>query len=352
MSFNKKYLNELAKLMPDITKSIPHANFLTHLRYYGKKKKNKGAITGDFAFYLNAGNDIVRFYLAKKTWNLIFLNLVEAIEQMEKTGNYTPKKESVDAIVDSVAQTNTLYINDVNNLRLVHYKNNDEFSYFPIDPNQPKRLEEPKNKYRFLVVKAVYGWGEHLEQAMEMFQKDLIGEPRIELLNPNYVLKHTKEGQAIARICRLEGLDNYYSFRANSRDINNLVLELGKYKRKIEKQPILESAFPQIFEHLLSPDSRYSEVRKRKLVKDLQLTLKLYYQRRLQEAAVTMAQQDLIEMSQIPTEAPSELEAPAAEVFKLLLSPHSRYNRFKRDKLALLLQSILNQVNLISDDQQ
>ena len=88
MVFSRDYINKLDDMMPAIIELAPHADMINTERYLGKRSRRNGFLTADFAFYYNAGNERVRFHLARRGRNLMFHNLIDAILQTQKNDNY------------------------------------------------------------------------------------------------------------------------------------------------------------------------------------------------------------------------------------------------------------------------
>lgn len=336
MPFDKGYVSDIARLTRQLIEFIPHANYLTNERCIGRETKKKGKITGDFPMFLNAGGKVV-FYLAKRTRNLILRHLEDAVEQLHDNGFYRPNANEIKEIVSSVRARDVISVG-LEELSLT-VKMIRGYAYFPIFPNRPEELSEP----RLVVAKAVFGYGERFEQTMEMLKDYKIMETRILFPTPKYVLKNTNEGEAIAMVCRLESLDRYSSVHFNYKDVNNLVLELGKIMRDLTNTEVHESPLDKILYVLFDPRSHYNVQQKDELVIDLQSVLDIYSITRAEDAAKTTGHLDLIVLkgaegllSGTKTDNPL-----VAEVLELLMSPNSRYNRARKNTLALTLEGYL-----------
>jgi len=194
----------------------------TKQRKRDRTLRDKLFYPNNFAMYTVEGGDSF-LYLGGRTANLIFDNVQEASQQLVKTGNYTPNRESIDAVVASVNSGETVRVN-VADLKLK--KETAEYGYFEIDTTSYATLNDEQKKvaavgYGSMEQRKVAG-GEtsDFDEAMAMLRSEGISTTRVYVLHPNCVNKNVKKDSAIARACWLDDTVNDSSFGANVRYVN------------------------------------------------------------------------------------------------------------------------------------
>lgn len=171
---------------------------------------------GNFALYTMEGysncgtEDSVLFFGGNEN-NPILENLDGATKQLRNNGNYRPSKESIDAAITS-SSISKFKLSD---LKLANFDG--EFSFFEIDT---VKYDKTMNSTQKAFAQKVYGEGQNFEQNMRMLKDNKISKIRIYVLNPEYVKKNTRKGEAVARACWLSGFDYYSSFSAGYRNVD------------------------------------------------------------------------------------------------------------------------------------
>ncbi len=183
--------------------TIQHASEITRDRRSNEKLRDDWFSTADSVLYrIEDGGSIL--YFGRRETNLVFANIVEATEQLQKNKNYKLRKEDITEVIDSVESGNTLKIK-LSDLELKGNKN--EWSYFEISVTDYDSLNPTQRAF----AEKVYGQGDDFEKNIKMFRDAGLTAPRIYVLNPEYIKKHIEQDNAILRASSI----SYFRYQSN-----------------------------------------------------------------------------------------------------------------------------------------
>jgi len=211
--------------------------------------------TANLGLYGNNGKELQYGIGGRQTFNAIAgPDIDEFCRQLTQTDKYHLTEEQA----QSLDASGIVWANPAD-LRLKGTEK--EWRYFEISPSNPDNL----NQAQRALAEASYGQGDDFVGNMNMLAEARTN-PKIYVLNPEYVMEETEQGEVIARACWLGGFYNDSKFDANSRDVNNsnglrgvrLVREADE--QKIEEDPITSAYHtllidPKKSAERLSPDT-------------------------------------------------------------------------------------------------
>ena len=188
-------IGPLAQTAPHLEPgTIQHADQLTTERRTNTVLRSKLLYTADSALYtLNDGEAML--YLGREQTNPVLNNIVEAAKQLLETGNYRPKPEDIEAVINA---PDTLKVK-LSDLKL--RKLNGEVSYFEINTKRYNKLNAKQRE----VAERVYGQGDDFVKNMKMLKDEGMSKIRVYVLNPDYVKKNVQQDGAIARASWIKG---------------------------------------------------------------------------------------------------------------------------------------------------
>ncbi len=180
--------------------TVSHSYEIMKERIKNNELRERWYFTADFPMY-TVENDKVILYFAKREHNLIFRHIDDAVKQIKETRDYTPSLDEMNEIKESVKIGETIKI-DLSELNLQKHTD-DELCYFEISTASKSENEsnnyDSLNKTQRKFAEMVYGKGEDFKEVMKMLKDNKMEKTRIYVLNPEYVKKKAKNGNAISR---------------------------------------------------------------------------------------------------------------------------------------------------------
>lgn len=174
-------------------------------------------------------------YISGKKNNPIFKDietLTNAVTKLTQKGHYFPKKEDIDAIIESESSLKI----DIHRLQL---KNDIRGSYFDIytadkDSDEVNNYNTLHRSQRLLAEK-IYGTQKDFKNIMKTLNDSGIKKTKIYVLNPYYIRKilwenNTKSFMSIPFLENFEHQSNFYTYDWDMEDEYGCLLGISKSK--------------------------------------------------------------------------------------------------------------------------
>src|SRR3989344_1583427 len=174
--------------------NVKHAKEIIQAQLTDASDRCNWYTCADCAIYENRQGEIYLHLVTGKD-NLIFNNLVTALEQLALSHNYFPKQYEAEKAI-SQSQTLTIKYRDLD--LKIWDEDNPTLCYFEVCTSSHAKL----NKSQQQLVEYAYGSGEELHRILIKFKKMGI-HPRVYLLTPDYIRKTIKKNGFIVRSVRL-----------------------------------------------------------------------------------------------------------------------------------------------------
>jgi len=198
---------------------------ITKERVINRKLRKQMFYTVNFSMYTVEdvdGTSTPFLYFGGRTANPIFNDPQEACKQLIKTDNYKPNRESIDAVVASVASGDTTKVK-LSDLRL--NGDNAEWKYIEIDTTDYAELNDAEKKF------AAVGYGSmdvaegkeksDFDNAMAMLREEGVAKTKMFVLSLDYVQKNAPKNGALARACWLGNTDSSSCINADNRSVSD-----------------------------------------------------------------------------------------------------------------------------------
>jgi len=235
------FLRTFRSLIPD---TLQHADEIMYQRRAGADKKLRDEYfwVADSALYTTEGKKSGReafLRLGRGDTNPIFTNLEEAIHQLRRCKSdpystvfwdeqYIPNAKNLQSVMEAEGTLKARLL-DLD-LKVWEITPKSRFSFgAPLEKIAYFEIETANydvlNPTQRLVAERIYGQGDDFKENMAMLHENGVTKTQMYFLNPEFVVKKVKEGQAFAQACCLTGFGNkslFSAYGSYSNDYNSV----------------------------------------------------------------------------------------------------------------------------------